>query len=973
MQELGSRPNIQEMTMGTGQKCVVSAPNCENESNCQVGALKCFYVMFLNVQSLENKILDLEVTLSLSNYDVLCFSEHWLTEDLIMARGLNGYILASAFCRTNLKHGGIALYVSNALAECYKVVNVSEFCCELHHEFVCIVLPKTNLVLVGVYRSPNGDFDLFLSALESLVLHLNRFRSKHHILVGGDFNVDVRKEDHKSSTLQNVLKSLNLYCKNFEPTRDKACLDNVATDLNNDSILTNVINVAISDHDMLSVKIKLEEESLPVKSDIKLTKKFTESELQFFVYELEKVRWNEVLLSSCGEVNFELFLNKFLMILEVCVPTRKCKTNPKVNKKKKIIDVKWCDDALLKKRNWLLLIYDLYKSNRTSNLKDLFIKVKKEYRSDLRQAKLKLNANAIENAPNKCAAAWNVIKKETTPSHQRLTTLLPDEFGQFFADAVQHAREAVGIPVLSAQQMLESSPRFPENFVLELVETTPREVAEVVRKMKKSKSKDIYSLSNSLIKLVIFYIVVPLTFCINMCIRQSKFPKILKVSKTVPIHKKGSWDCVENFRPVAILPIFSKIFEAILQRQLYSYFESKNLLTSSQYGFRSGRSTIDAVDCLVNQILSGFEQRSFTGVTFCDLSKAFDTVDHEILLSKLKHYGVKEKSVKLLESYLGDREQIVCVNGVNSAIRKVEHGVPQGSVLGPLLFLIIVNDIPYNIDAGIVSYADDTSLVLAEQNLKALETAMEQSLEQAATWFRANYFLLNPAKTQSVIFSLRQMENDEKNVKLLGIVLDTKLTWSSHIDQVCSRLSRILYLLRNLKFCVPPDYVKTAYRGLFESVILYGLRLWGGAPEAKRVLIIQKKAIRSLAGAVHDDEHCKPLFKSEGLMTIFSMYVFVCLLKMKDEYDVFRQRGSLYDYNTRSRHLIDVPFVRLKKSQIQSNILSIKFFNRIPCEARTQPFSKFKINAQKLLLAYPLYSWNEFLEIPAATVSTYFK
>jgi len=395
------------------------------------------------------------------------------------------------------------------------------------------------------------------------------------------------------------------------------------------------------------------------------------------------------------------------------------------------------------------------------------------------------------------------------------------------------------------------------------------------------------------------------------------------------------------------------------------------LFSDSQFGFRAGRSTITAVSLLVDRIVGGFESSCFTGVTLCDLSKAFDTVDHSALLSKLKYYGIKDSPLQLFESYLVGREQIVSVNGQNSQAAIVRHGVPQGSVLGPLLFIIMMNDLHLNLPNEVICYADDTSLVCNSRDILNLENAMSDSLNRASGWFQANYFLLNESKTQSMIFTLKQINQDVDSVKLLGITLDSKLSWSQHIADVCSRLSRVIYLLRNLKKCIPVMYLKNCYFAFFQGTFLYGLELWGGASDVEKVLLLQKKAIRILCDEPFD-AHCKPLFIRENIMTIFSMYVYRCLLSAKKDLDQLTLRGSVHSHNTRFKYLIDLPMVRLSKTQKSSAVLKLKLFNVLPCTAWTQTFSKFKSNTRTLLLANPIYSIKEFYEIPSESVSKAF-
>lgn len=320
------------------------------------------------------------------------------------------------------------------------------------------------------------------------------------------------------------------------------------------------------------------------------------------------------------------------------------------------------------------------------------------------------NANFIESSQNSCAAAWSVIKKEGAPAKAKPTTRLSaEELNDFFINSVQQTRDAIGTPPTPAVNLLAQHPRPTCSFNIEPVSC--EKVLSVVHKMNSSKSKDVFDLSAILIKNVIYHILVPLTYCINVCIKEGVFPDVLKTARVVPVHKKGNHNVPENFRPVSILPVFGKIFEGIIKDQMLPYCESNGLLVSAQYGFRSGRSTIDAVEVLTGVVLKSFESGGFAGATMCDLSKAFDTVDHNILLDKLHFYGVRGKGLDLLGSYLGGRRQFVSVNGQSSVVKSLTHGVPQGSVLGPLLFNIMINDLSLHLGEWVVCYADDTTLI----------------------------------------------------------------------------------------------------------------------------------------------------------------------------------------------------------------------------------------------------------------------
>lgn len=916
---------------------------------------------------------EIEMVVNSEQFGILCFSEHWLSSDRLNLKSISGFSLVAEYCRSVNSHGGVALFVANFLFVSCEAVDVSHYCSEIHHEFACVYLKKFKLIVVGVYRSPNGDLNAFFTAFEKLILSVKGYKSAKHVVIGGDFNINVLLNDHKSLDFQNLCRSLGVYCLNYQPTRGEACLDNVVSDLDprNGGCSVEVRSHGISDHE--SVVLQLDEglylpkPSVSNGTRVKVVRPIKPDNISFFCSRLEVVKWHELFLNNSAESNFESFHGLFMELFYDCFPTKKVKVKPVKNNRPL---VNWSHNpALVVKKKWMLLAYDIYKTSKSREDKDRFAKIKREYKLELKQAKMEANARFIESSSNKCSAAWRVINNEAAPRCPRSTSLSPDELNDYFVTSVQQARDSVGALPGAAEEMLLEISQPGTSF--ELSEVTCDQVISVVKKMKNSDSKDFFGLSNSFIKTVLFYIVLPLTFCINSCIREGVFPKFFKVSKTTPIHKKGSWDLPENFRPVSILPIISKVFEAIIQSQLYNYLESNGLLTVAQYGFRSGLSTIDAVDKVVQAIVQGFESRDFTGVIACDLSKAFDVVDHALLIRKLKFYGVGNTTLSLLESYLHDREQYVSVNGMNSQRRKVAHGVPQGSILGPLLFVVMVNDINVNMGCKVISYADDTTLVCSDNCLDRVKETMSLSLNQVSSWFQANSFLLNVSKTQTMIFALREISNEVDSIKILGVNLDCKLTWSVHIDVICKKLSRLIFLLRNLIDVVPVNYVRSAYFSFCQSLILYGIRLWGCAPDVLRILILQKKAVRIVSKAEHL-AHCRPVFVSEKIMTVYSLYVFEAIVYVKTNPDLFVCRSSLHNHNTRNSSTLDVPFVRLRKSQLNSHVQYIKLFNMLPSSAQFQTLSKFKSNLKSLLLAYPLYSLQEFYHLNPVVVSSFF-
>jgi hypothetical protein len=494
-------------------------------------------------------------------------------------------------------------------------------------------------------------------------------------------------------------------------------------------------------------------------------------------------------------------------------------------------------------------------------------------------------------------------------------------------------------------------------------EITSDIVMDVVRNMKSADSVDIYDLSSNIIKKVIDCILEPIVYLINRCLNDGIFPKVLKLSRVVPIYKKGDRSCPASYRPVSLTPVFSKIIEAIIHLQFCNYLSHHDIICKEQFGFIKGKSTVNAMDLLVKKVMLTFENRGFVNATFCDLSKAFDCVNHDVLLDKLVYYGVSEKSLSLFRTFLVSRQQIVCIGNERSDTIEVKLGVPQGSVLGPLLFVLMINDLPPFLNAQTLLYADDTTFLNFSSDFNDLQNLTHKTITQAAVWFRANGFVLNDSKTQQMCFSLRDLpvKNNSDGVKFLGLYLDSKLTWEPHVNFISIKLSRVIYLIRKLKDCVPDNYVRSAYFAFFQSIISYGILLWGNSVHIQRILILQKKVVRIITDS-HKSDHCKPLFVKLGCLTIINLYIYNVLMYIKNNISCHELRKDIHNYNTRLSIKINVPFHRLSKSLNSYEVLGLRMYNELPSELTELPSNLFKCKLYTCLVNKPFYSVSEFFD-----------
>ncbi|CAF4883983.1 unnamed protein product [Pieris macdunnoughi] len=397
----------------------------------------------------------------------------------------------------------------------------------------------------------------------------------------------------------------------------------------------------------------------------------------------------------------------------------------------------------------------------------------------------------------------------------------------------------------------------------------------------------------------------------------------MKLSKITPLFKAGSESDPSNFRPVSVLPALSKVFEKIMLDQLSLHFNKNKLLHNKQYGFTKGRSTIDAGVKLISDIFNAWEE-SYDGVgVFCDLSKAFDCVHPDILVGKLQHYGVDGKASSLMNSYLKGRIQRVHVNGVTSPGSQVSMGVPQGSILGPFLFLIYINDLPFFVNEvhEMVLFADDTSLLFKVNRNNVLLDDVNNSISRIVNWFNVNNLLLNENKTKCIRFTTTSVKRDIGNLKIkdselnfvdktvfLGITIDSKLQWGPHIETLSNRLSSAAYAVKKIRQFTDEDTAKIVYHSYFHSVMSYGILLW---------VLLQR---------FNPYLCCR-----SGLFGVFVVFL----------------RGS-----------------RLQKINHSLYGNCIRFYNKLPSEIRELSLNKFKALVKRKLINKAFYKFEDYLNDP---------
>ena len=333
-----------------------------------------------------------------------------------------------------------------------------------------------------------------------------------------------------------------------------------------------------------------------------------------------------------------------------------------------------------------------------------------------------------------------------------------------------------------------------------------------------------------------------LTSLFNASLTRGETPKEWKSAHVTPVPKGGDSDAVTNFRPISVLPVVTKVFERLIHHQLYNYLQKHNILNSTQFGFRPGLSTQDVLVSLVEEWREALDQDTLVGALLLDMSKAFDTVNHSILLQKLSRYGVRRAELKWFAEYLSDRRQRVCIRGVKSQWSEVKRGVPQGSILGPLLFIVYVNDLPQSVQkSSVKQYADDTTISLSAEDINTLREGLEEDADNVMKWAENNGLKLNTKKTQLLLIGRKKRERElaqvrvlmgkeeverSKCAKCLGVMLDDGLSWREQVQQVRKKCFIGLAKLRRLRNVLPSRTKKQLYNALVLPHLDYCSVVW---------------------------------------------------------------------------------------------------------------------------------------------------
>jgi exonuclease III len=922
-----------------------------------------FTIITQNIRSIYCNFDDFVITLSSFTYkpDIIILTECRLNCNKPLPQ-LATYDSYSTSFQLN-QNDGVAIYVKSKLK--HKVMEI-----KLNHAS-CLQLEVLNNTVLGIYRSPsNVNPESFIESLQN---HLESLKSGGNMIIAGDININLRPRPSEPSheyknrnNYLNMLSSFGLLAGHTKPTRGNNCLDHFILKINKSKYSPTIAIIKTTTSDHYSIFLSLAKTKTQTQNNINKTK--TTLNFEDALRYLKQKNLSDLIF--CNDPH--ILTNRLIDMLNESVKINSITTS--IPSKNRIMKP-WISPGILRCiRNRNKLQKQLNNDPDNTILKITYTRYRNYCNNLIKKLKRKYERELLANSMHSNKLLWKNIKNltYTTKSNKLNTELLtikttPSESAHFinkyFVDIGKElALKITPDPQDSLHAYLDTLPVQSSSLVL--LSVSQDEVFNTLYSLKSNSAPGWDNVSTKFLKYTAQEIVPVITHLINLSINLGTFPISLKKSLITPVYKSGDRDDVSNYRPISVLPAVSKIFEKIINARLLGFFTKFNLLSESQFGFRQGKSTEDTITALTSEVVKHVDNKNKCLAVFLDLKKAFDTVSIPILIQKLEKMGVRGIPLSLFKSYLSDRKQRVKLGEYISDDEYVSYGVPQGSVLGPTLFLAYINDLcdMAVANAKVFSYADDTAIVFVGKTWIEAKTNAEQGLAQVSKWLRLNLLTLNTDKTKYMCFSITNSTQPNfdvdlkihschgtnpntcscpviekvSQIKYLGVTLDEHLNWYAHLDHVIGRVRKLLWIFRALRHIVPGRAITTPlkqrnilteiYTSLVQSVLVYCISIWGGA--AKTRFIDLERAQRALLKVMYFKKIRFPtdlLYQLSDVLTVRKLYILHVSLK--------KHKTLTYDANYNSkRTIINVASINNTKTKFarsQYNVKSGHIYNKL--------------------------------------------
>ena len=930
-----------------------------------------------NVQSILNKLDLLEA--ELFEFDILAFTETWLnptvqSDDLVFQT----FHKPERKDRRSDHFGGLLLYVKSGIF--YKRRSDLEIN-GIECIWIEVVLNKKSLLFGLFYRPPNSSADVYSNIEESISLAVDTGTSD--IIITGDFNFNVLNSQTK--------KKIDSLCTQFS-------LHQLLTDpshfTEHSSSLLDLILVSNKEHLILhGVGDPFLDQQLRYHCPIYGFCKFSKPKAKAFTrhiwmynngnFGLLREKASSIDWRALENDDISLYASNLnstiLSLTKECIPNKSIRVRTS--------DPPWITTLLkrqIRKRK------RLYRKAKQTNLERHWIKfrqLRNETNTMIRNSKQQFYDNIAEKLKSKSLSSkdwWSTLKTFISPN---LNSAIPpiESEGIIYSDDFEKAN--LFNNYFQGQTVLDDSnavlPELPEPSYLTSLSSIafdPQEVEEILRTLKTDKASGPDGLSNRILKELSHELSSPLCSLFNKSLSLGKFPSPYKDANVTPVHTKGDLSLVSNYRPISLLNSVAKLFEKLVFKYLYNHLQDNNMLSSLQSGFIPGDSTVNQLVYLYHIFTEALDAGKEVRTVFCDISKAFDRVWHEGLIYKLKAAGVSGDVLRWFQSYLSGRRQRVVLPGSLSEWVYIKAGVPQGSILGPLLFLLYINDIVKNIGSNIRLFADDTSLFIIVDNPTTAALCLNSDLEKLSRWAAIWLVTFNPSKNESLLISRKinkpihpplYMQNvqiqEVSSHKHLGLYFSNDCSWHQHIDYIKQKAWFRIHIMRKLKFKLDRKSLETIYLTFIRPLLEYGDVIWDNCTQYEKNELdkIQNEAARITTGTtklVSLDN----LYKEVGWQTLHRRrqdHKITLFYKMFNQltpvylsFLIPQQVNAISHHNLRNSN--DIHTIRSNTSLYHNSFLpsTLRQWNSLPVEVRQlNTLSSFKTFLKKDLQSVPTY------------------
>lgn len=903
-------------------------------------------ILHVNIRSVNCNINELETLLHtmVKKPDIIICSEAWL-QKLIGSVPLNGYNFYTNNSIIN-QNDGVVTYVSKNLNE---NTNIETYGKLKTTNTVINLKNNKKIVVTGLYRCFKYNQKEFIADLK-LLIDKNK-HLKNHIIIG-DTNIDTISNNNLTSNeyLNTIYEKsylpriTSITHPNKENLNIGTCIDHIITKLDFGSESAKIC-YKLTDHYPVTISINTENnlesflKEKSCKTNIKKLKKSSQT-----------TDWNPIYNTNDVNKSTGLLLNNIKELIANSTSNIKQnrKTDPRkewitkglaisCNKKQKLFK-EWKKDPLNESNT---IKYKTYTHILSKLLRNAKINFEKAKAKDFDSKKLWKYVNEKLNKKNN--------KRKTNIDHLIENDIkITDEdkiantFNKFFSTIglklADKIKEATAVET-KYKNKYSSKTKPPVNSIF-FEPVSKIEVIKIINSLK-NKNGGIDKIHANILKEIAEEISGPLTHIINISLFTGICPEHFKIAEVVPIHKAGEKYKTTNYRPISLISNIAKIFEKVLHVKLSKYFIKNKILSEKQFGFVNNKGTKDALATITDIIYNKLDNSEPVIAIMLDLAKAFDTVNHKLLFDKLERLGIRGTPLNLIKSYLTDRKQFVRLNNCNSIKEKVTIGVPQGTILGPLFFIIYINDM-LDLIPNIFSYADDTIILCSKKTWAETQLEAQKNLNIVYNWLQYNVLSLNVEKTVYMTFSTyidKFPSNFELNInnkqllrvsshKYLGLQFDQHMKWDIQLNKTVKKLRYLISVFYKLKNILRRSALISIYYGLFNSVATYGIIAWGNTTNSsiKNLINLQRRVWKIIFGNGTDIVN-PPL-------SITQSY---CLEALHTHYIEMTTFFTNSKQGTRNRGL-KPPTNNLEIGKRDYKYTAIKYFNKLPLELREQKF-----------------------------------